>query len=60
MAIRGRPEILGYSKDQTGQILLSPEPAGSAGTMAYRGAPGEYGAALYRLGTQDRVKSLVC
>jgi hypothetical protein len=31
-----------------GQILRSPEPAGSAGTMAYRGALEEDSAALYR------------
>jgi hypothetical protein len=33
--------------------------AGSVGTMVYRGAPEKDGVSLYRLGTQDKAKSLV-
>jgi hypothetical protein len=43
-----------------GQILRSLEPAESEGTMVYRGALEEDGAALYRSGIQDMAKSLVC
>jgi hypothetical protein len=60
MTVGGRPEVPGYPSDQMGQILRCLEPAGSAGTMAYRGAPEEDGAALYRSGTRDKAKSPVC
>jgi hypothetical protein len=60
MVVGGRPEVLGYPRDQTRQILRSPESIESAGTMAYKGALEEDGAALYRLGTLDKAKSPVC
>jgi hypothetical protein len=41
-----RLEVPGYPRDQTEEILQSPEPARSAGTTAYRGALEEDGAAL--------------
>jgi hypothetical protein len=59
MAVRGRPEVPGYPKDQMGQILRSPEPTGSVGTMVYRVAPEKDGATLYKLGTWDKAKSPV-
>jgi hypothetical protein len=60
MAAGGRPEVPGYPRDQTGQILGSLELAGLVGTMVYRGASEEDGATLYRSGTLDKVKSPVC
>jgi hypothetical protein len=60
MALGGRPEVPGYPRDQMGQILRSSKPAGSVGTMVYRGALEEDGAALYKSRTQDKAKSLVC
>jgi hypothetical protein len=51
MAVGRRLEVSGNLRDQTGQILRSPEPAGSAGTMAYRGVLEEVGTSLYGSGT---------
>jgi hypothetical protein len=59
MAVGGRPGVSGYPRDQTGQILQSPESTRLVGTMTYRGVPKEVGIALYRSGTQDKAKSLV-
>jgi hypothetical protein len=60
MTVGGTPEVPGYPRDQIGQILRSPKPAKSAGTMAYRGASEEDGIALYKSGFQDKAKSLFC
>jgi hypothetical protein len=60
MTVGGRLEVPGYPRDQTGYILRSPKAARLVGTVAYMGAPEEDGAALYRLGTRDKAKSLVC
>jgi hypothetical protein len=60
MAVGGRPEVPGYPRDQTGHILQSPKLARSVGTVAYRGAPEEDGAELYRSRTRDKAKFLVC
>jgi hypothetical protein len=51
MTVGGRLEVPGYSRDQIGQILRSLELAGSARTMAYREAPEEDSAAIYRSGS---------
>jgi hypothetical protein len=51
-------KVTGYPRDQIGQILRILEPARSAGTMAYRGAPEEDGAGLYRSGTQIDVLTI--
>jgi hypothetical protein len=59
MAVGGRPEIPGYPRDQMGQILQSPELAGTVGSIAYIGVPEGVGVALYRLGTRDKAKSLI-
>jgi hypothetical protein len=39
-----------------GLILRSPEPAGSAGTMVYRGVPEEVGATLYGSGARGKAE----
>jgi hypothetical protein len=59
MTVGGRLEVPGYPRDQTGQILQSLEPSGLVGTMVYRGALEEDGAALYISGTRDKAKSPV-
>jgi hypothetical protein len=60
MTVGGRLEVPGYPIDQTGQILQSPKLVGSAGTIVYKGAWEEDGAALYWLGTRDKAQFPVC
>jgi hypothetical protein len=59
MAVGGRLEVPGYPGDQMRQVIRSPEPIGSAGTMAYGGALEKDGAVVNKSGTQDKPKSLV-
>jgi hypothetical protein len=56
MIVGGRLEVPGYPREQMGLILQSPEPAGSAGTMVYRGVPEEVGATLYGSGARGKVE----